>query len=125
MLKKRVSIIVVAVLLCFSINAFAALYGYNELVEVEKSSTNTVYSLSTGTNTFNVAYGGTNTSSIRSMSATVQYYLNSSYHDYPGSSHTLSAGETDDWRIIASPYKMFRLKLSGAGTGSGWIQGLE
>lgn len=125
-MKKKILVAILFGVLFNTSNIFAANLAYNELVQVNKPNYNTVYSYSTGTNTYSVAFGGTNTHHHSNIKATVQYYAgNNNYQDYPGSTRNLSADTTNSWNIYASPYKTFRLKLSDSGTGTGWIQGLE
>lgn len=105
--------------------------GYATYESVYKTGSGTVYSLSTGTNTFYIRYGGScNTSEIR---ITPQVYMSESgkYEDTVNLYIDLKAGESDERRVYCSPFKIFRVKVSDprlltdTGTGMGYIQGLE
>lgn len=99
--------------------------AYISYETVTKSGASAVYSNSTGTNLFHVDYGASCASGT--LYATVQYYTANGYVDIAESTKSLSAGETvRSASVYYSPYKIFRLKLSGVtGKGNGWIQGRE
>lgn len=99
--------------------------AYISYETVTKSGISTVHSNSTGTNSFHVDYGASCTSGT--LYATVQYYTANGYENVPGATKTLSAGGTvSSASVYYSPYKIFRLELSGTtGRGNGWIQGRE
>lgn len=102
--------------------------GYATYEEVYKTDSSTVYSLSTGTNTFSIKYGGTcYTSSIRIVP---QVYNSGDYVDTINLHIDLNAGESDEKRAYCSPFKIFRVKvthppLHSNGTGMGYIKGME
>lgn len=102
--------------------------GYATYEEVYKTGSDTVYSLSTGTNTFSIKYGGAcYTSDIRIIP---QVYDSGVYVDTIDLHIDLSAGESDEERAYCSPFKIFRVKVTYIlfhpnGTGMGYIKGME
>lgn len=132
-LVKRELVMVISLMIgmgtAIAVNA-AQERGYATYEEVYKTDSSTVYSLSTGTNTFYIKYGGTcYTSSIRIVPQA--YYSNSgAYEDTVDLHIDLNAGGSDEKRAYCSPFKIFRVKVTyplfhSNGTGMGYIQGLE
>lgn len=99
--------------------------GYATYESVNKTGLGAVYSLSTGSNTFYIKYGGSCYTS--SIDVTPQVYVSASqsYESTINMKLSLKAGESDENRAYCSPFKMFRVEVSGLGTGMGYIQGLE
>ena len=99
----------------------AATYGYLTKETVTKSGLATVHSNSTGTNSFAFNYGASCRSS--SMLVEVQHYIDGKYVTIIPIMKTISAGSSFSDYGEYPGFKMFRIQLSGSGTGSGWIQG--
>lgn len=102
--------------------------GYATYETVYKNGPGTVYSLSTGTNTFNIKYGGS--CSVSQIRITPQVYQNGKYEDTLSLHIDLDAGQSGEKRAYCSPFKIFRVEVSDprvidAGIGMGYIQGLE
>lgn len=127
--KRKAMVTSLCILLgfCSALGVSAAEYGYATYETVEKTGSGTVYSGSTGTNTFHIKYGATCTSGVLEYNPQV-LGDNLTYCDMFGLGGTLQAGETSGDRRASdlAPFKVFRMKLSGfSGRGTGFIQGLE
>lgn len=124
-----VSSLIIGIGTAIGVNA-AQERGYATYEAVYKTGSGTVYSLSTGTNTFYIKYGGScDTSEIRIMP---QVYVSGTgnYANTVDLYIDLQAGESEDKRSYCSPFKIFRVEVSDPtgrdrGTGMGYIQGLE
>lgn len=100
----------------------AATYGYLTKETVTKSGLATVHSNATGTNSFAFNYGATWKSG--SLTVDVQHYYEGNYLTIIPIRRVLKNTEASFSDCGQYPgFKMFRIQLSGSGTGSGWIQG--
>ncbi|MBD5542577.1 MAG: hypothetical protein HDR00_15565 [Lachnospiraceae bacterium] len=99
----------------------AATYGYLTKETVTKNGPGTVHSNSTGTNSFAFNYGASCWS--KSMTVEVQHYLDGEYFPIVPIRKVISADSSFSDSGQYTGFKMFRIQLSGSGTGSGWIQG--
>ncbi len=102
--------------------------GYATYETAYKNGPGTVYSLSTGSNTFYIKYGGS--CSVSQIRITPQVYQDGKYEDTINLSINLNEGQSDEKRAYCSPFKIFRVKVSDPevidlGIGMGYIQGLE
>lgn len=120
---------VLLVTICLVIGLFsavvveAATYGYLTREEVTKNGLATVHSNATGTNSFAFNYGATRKSG--SLTVEVQHYYEGSYLTIVPIKKTLTPNTESSFSDFGQypGFKMFRIQLSGSGTGSGWIQG--
>lgn len=108
-----------------SATAVQAGVRYLNYETVSKTGVGTVYSNSTGTNTFHVEFGASCTAGT--MYVTPQYYTGQGYRSINEASKMLDKGlSLPGESVYYSPAKIFRLELSGlTGRGNGWIQGKE
>ena len=118
----KLSLSLVCVICILIANPFFAKADYQGKSEVSKDSTlETVYSLTTGTNIYECYYGGTCTSGT--ITLTPQYLYGGTYHDVTVAAKTINSGESFSSTVYNPPGTVWRLKISGLGKGSGYIQG--
>lgn len=99
----------------------AATYGYLTKETVTKNGAATVHSNATGTNSFAFDYGASCWS--KSITVEVQHYYEGTYLTIIPITKKISAESSFSDSGLYPGFKMFRIQLSGSGTGSGWIQG--
>lgn len=121
---KRIKAIMLMTTVISSLLMAMVVHGKGTYVTVTKDGIATVYSNSTGTNSYYVAYGGSRTSGT--LYVTLQYYDAGTYKDVPGGLTLDSGNSTGSTTAYYPPYKLYRLKLSGlTGRGSGNAQGQD
>lgn len=124
-IKKWVAFVVFfGTLLGASLSALAGgTRGYLTYESVNKTGSSTVYSNSTGSNTYYAFYGG-EWSSHGDLVVHAQVYYSGEYYDVKHV--TLNSNNvSEDDSVYYAPFKLFRVKCAGTGRGMGWIQGQE